>query len=73
MSIVEILLNKIIGPSSRPYSSPPHLTDNQDGGKRYRIDFRDLNTENIKYKFPIANIERKTKNTSCARIFQHLT
>jgi hypothetical protein len=62
----------IIRPSSSPYSSPPHLTDKKDVGKRYCIDFRDLNTETIKDKFLIPNIDETKDYLLGARYFSTL-
>ena len=68
----EMLKYEIIRPSSSAYSSPPHLTDKKDGGKRYCIDFRDLNTETIKDKFPIPNIDETKDYLLGAKYFSTL-
>ena len=68
----EMLKYEIIRPSSSPYSSPPHLTDKKDGGKRYCIDFCDLNTETIKDKFPIPNIDETKDYLLGAKYFSTL-
>jgi hypothetical protein len=67
-----MLKYEIIRPSSSTYCSLPHLTDKKHGGKRYCIDFCDLNAETIKDKFPIPNIDETKDYLLDARYFSTL-
>jgi hypothetical protein len=68
----EMLKYNIIRPSSSPYSSPAHLIDKKDGTKRFCIDFRNLNTETIKDKYPIPIVDETKDYLLDARNFSTL-
>jgi hypothetical protein len=68
----EMLKHNIIRPSSSPYSSPIHLTDKKDGTKRFCIDFRNLNTETTKDKYPIPIVDETKDYLLGARYFSTL-
>jgi hypothetical protein len=52
-----MLQDKIIRPSSSPYSSHAILVRKKDGSWRLYIDYRELNSNRIRNKFPILVIE----------------
>jgi len=68
----EMLKYNIIRPSSSSYSSPIHLTDKKDGTKRFCIDFRNLNTETEKDKYPIPIVDETKDYLLGARYFSTL-
>ena len=68
----EMLTHNIIRPSSSQYSSPIHITDKKDGGKRFCIDFRNLNTETTKDKYPIPIVDETKDYLYGARYFSTL-
>ncbi|KAJ3707881.1 hypothetical protein LUZ61_011586 [Rhynchospora tenuis] len=55
--IEELLKGKLIQESDSPYASPVLLVKKKDGGWRMCIDYRQLNTQTVKNKFPIPIIE----------------
>jgi hypothetical protein len=52
-----MLRDSIIRPSSSPYSSPTIFMRKKDGSWRLYIDYRELNAQTVKNKFPIPVIE----------------
>ncbi|KAJ4801510.1 polyprotein [Rhynchospora pubera] len=55
--VEELLKNSLIQESSSPYASPVLLVKKKDGGWRMCVDFRRLNSQTVKNKFPIPIIE----------------
>jgi transposase InsO family protein len=55
--IKQLLLTKVIQPSQSSYASPAILVNKKDTTLRLCIDFRKLNAQTIKNKFPIPVIE----------------
>ena len=55
--VKELLNSGIISPSASPYSSPVIIVDKPDGGKRMVIDYRKLNKQTVKDRYPLPRID----------------
>jgi hypothetical protein len=67
--IKTMLHDSTIRPSNNPYASPAILVRKKDGSYRMCIDYRKLNSQTIKNKFPIPVLEDLLDELHDARVF----
>jgi hypothetical protein len=67
--VQHLLTSNLIQPSVSPYSSPVILVKKKDGTWRLRVDYRKLNDNIVKNKYPIPIIEDLLDELFGAKIF----
>ena len=70
--IAELLLLGLIEPSSSPYGAPIVFVPKPDGSLRMCIDYRLLNSQTIKNKFPLPRVDQMFDQLQGASVFTSL-
>ena len=55
--IDEMQSHNIIGESASPYAAPAVMTTKKDGDPRFCVDYRKLNQERVKDRYPLPRID----------------
>ena len=71
--VEDMLSCGIISPSTSPHNTPINLAKKKDGGYRFCLDFRQLNTITTKDKYPHPRIDDRSTISSDPKFFQHST
>lgn len=70
--VTQLLQSKMIQPSMSPFSSPVILVKKKDGTWRLCVDYRQLNSNTVKNKYPIQIIEDQMDLLFGAKIFSKI-
>ena len=70
--VEDMLSCGIISPSTSPHNTPIHLAKKKDGGYRFCLDFRQLNTITTKDKYPLPRIDETIDYLFGSKIFSTL-
>lgn len=70
--VSQLMRQGFIRPSASPFNSPVLFVKKKDGSLRLCIDYRALNENTIKDKFPIPDIERLTTDLGTANVYSKL-
>jgi hypothetical protein len=67
--IEEMLKNDVIRPSSSPYGSPILLVKKKDSDYRFCVDYRKLNENTVKDRYPLPRIDETVNSLHGAMYF----
>ncbi len=70
--IKELLERRLIRPSASPYGAPVLFVRKSDGTLRMCVDYRALNKQTVKDRFPIPRIDELLDNLGKAKVFSKL-
>ena len=72
LQVKDLLDQQFIRPSSSPYGAPVLFVPKKDGRWRLCIDYRALNKQTVKDRFPLPRIDELLERLGGARVFSTL-